>query len=136
MTNDRERFTLGSDAEWIRRLREENERLRAELTRREREAEEQQRRHRRQERRIDGLERQNERQKLEIDHLKQQLATARRAGFRQAAPFAKNRPQGRGGRPGRRAAADYGQKARRRRPTRVDETFAAPVPEDVLGALR
>ncbi len=128
MTNDRERFTPGSDAEWIRRLREENERLRSELTRREREAEEQQRQHRRQERRIDGLERQNERQKREIDHLKQQLATARRAGFRQAAPFAKNRPQGRGGRPGRRAGTDYGQKARRRRPTRVDETFAAPVP--------
>ena len=97
MTNDRERFTSGSDAEWIRRLREENERLRAELTRREREAEDPatttqapgapDRR--------PGT--QNERQKREIDHLKQQLAAARRAGFRQAAPFAKNRPKGRGG---------------------------------------
>ena len=57
----------------------------------------------RQKRQIDGLRRQDERQKREIEDLKRQLATARRAGFRQAAPFAKNRPQGRGRRPGRRA---------------------------------
>ena len=38
---------------------------------------------------------------------------ARRAGFRQAAPFAKDCPQGRGRRP---------------IPARVDETYAAPLP--------
>ena len=50
----------------------------------------------------DGLQRQNERLRRENEHLRQQLATERRAGRRQAAPFAKKRPQGRGGRPGRR----------------------------------
>ena len=39
-----------------------------------------------------------------------------------------DRPQGRGGRPGPRAGADYGTHGRRRLPTRVDETHAAPVP--------
>ena len=53
---------------------------------------------------------------------------ARRAGKRPAAPFAKDRRQGRGGRPGRRAGTDYGMHGCRRRPTRVDETHAAPVP--------
>ncbi len=62
------------------------------------------------------------------EHLEKQLDAARRAGKRQASPFAKDRPQGRGGRPGRRAGADYGTHGRRRRPTRVDETHAAPVP--------
>ena len=53
---------------------------------------------------------------------------ARRAGRRQAAPFAKDRPQGRGRRPGRRAGAAYGRQGCRPRPARVDETHAAPVP--------
>ena len=66
--------------------------------------------------------------KRHSEHLEKQLAAARRAGKRQAAPFAKDRPQGRGGRPGRRAGADYGTHGCRRRPTRVDETHAAPVP--------
>ena len=72
-------------------------------------------------RRIERLERENE-------HLKQQLATERRAGRRQAAPFAKKRPQGRGGRPGRRPGARYGRHGRRPCPARVDETLAAPAP--------
>ena len=66
--------------------------------------------------------------KRHSEHLEKQLDAARRAGKRQAAPFAKDRPQGRGGRPGRRAGADYGTHGCRRRPTRVDETHAAPVP--------
>ena len=49
-----------------------------------------------------GLQRQIERLERENEHLKQQLGAERRAGRRQAAPFAKKRPQGRGGRPGRR----------------------------------
>jgi transposase len=65
------------------------------------------------ERERDRLKRQNER-------LKQLLDFARRAGCRQAAPFAKDRPQGRGGHPGRRA--------RRPQPRRVDETYTAPLP--------
>ena len=109
-------------------LQAEVERLRAELTRRERDTKNQQRENGRQQRQIDGLQRQNERQKREIEHLRRQLAAARRAGFRQAAPFAKNRPQGRGRGPGRRAGARYGRQASRTRPERVDETLEAAVP--------
>ena len=90
-------------------LQAEVERLRTELTRRERDTKNQQRENGRQQRQIDGLQgqierqkREIERQKREIEQLRGQLAAARRAGFRQAAPFAKDRPQGRGRRPGRR----------------------------------
>ena len=38
--------------------------------------------------------------KRRSEHLEKELEAARRAGRRQAAPFAKDRPQGRGGRPG------------------------------------
>ena len=74
------------------------------------------------------VNRDRDRWKRHSERLQQQLDTARRAGFRQAAPFAKDRPQGRGGRPGRRAGARYGRQACRRRPAQVDETHAAPVP--------
>ena len=76
-------------------------------------------------RRNHGLQRQIERLERENDHLKQQLGAERRAGRRQAAPFAKKRPQGRGGRPGRRPGARYGRQGRRPCPARVDETIAA-----------
>ncbi len=66
--------------------------------------------------------------KRRSEHLEKELEAARRAGKRQAAPFAKDRPQGRGGRPGRRAGKDYGKHGCRREPTRIDETHAAPVP--------
>ena len=79
-------------------------------------------------RRNERLRRENDRLKRKIDHLEKQLATARRAGFRQAAPFAKDRPQGRGGRPGRRAGAAYGRQACRPRPAQVDEHYAASAP--------
>ena len=62
------------------------------------------------------------------EHLEKELEAARRAGRRQAAPFAKDRPRGRGGRPGRRSGAAYGKHGRRRLPTRVDQTHAAPLP--------
>ncbi len=74
------------------------------------------------------VNRDRDRWKRHSERLQQQLDTARRAGFRQAAPFAKDRPQGRGGRPGRRAGARYGRQACRRRPAQEDETHAAPVP--------
>ena len=61
--------------------------------------------------------------KRRSEHLKNELEAARRAGRRQAAPFAKDRPQGSGRRPGRRAGAEYGKHGCRRPPTRVDETL-------------
>ena len=66
--------------------------------------------------------------KRRSEHLEKELAAARRAGRRQAAPFAKDRQQGSGRRPGRRAGAEYGKQGCRQAPTRVDETIAAPVP--------
>jgi hypothetical protein len=98
----------------IRRQQDEIARLREEVAR-----VEQQRREAERDR--DRLKRQNER-------LKQQLDAARRAGFRQAAPFAKDRPQGHGGQPGRRTGAAYGRRARRPIPSRVDETYTASIP--------
>ena len=73
--------------------------------------------------------RDRDRWKRRSEHLEKQLDAARRAGRRQAAPFAKDRRQGRGGRPGRRPGAGYGRQGRRRRPPRVDETHAARVPK-------
>ena len=84
-------------------------------------------------------ERDRDRLKRQNEHLKQQLDAARRAGFRQAAPFAKDRPQGRGGHPGRRAGAAYGCHARRPKPPAVDETYTAALPltcPDCGGALQ
>ena len=73
--------------------------------------------------------RDRDRWKRRSEHLEKQLDAARRAGRRQAAPFAKDRRQGRGERPGRRPGAGYGRQGRRRRPPRVDETHAARVPK-------
>ena len=112
----------------IAELSTDLERLRGELTRRERDAESLQREKSRLQRKNSRLQRENDRLKQQIEDLKQQLDEARRAGRRQAAPFAKDRPQGRGRRPGRRAGAEYGRHGCRPRPARVDETHAAPVP--------
>ncbi len=86
-------------------------------------------------RRIERLERdkaklieERDRWKRRSEHLEKELEAARRAGRRQAAPFAKDRPQGSGRRPGRRAGAEYGKHGCRRPPTRVDETYSAPAP--------
>ena len=75
-----------------------------------------------------GVERDRDRWKRRSERLKKQLDAARRAGFRQAAPFAKDRAQGRGGRPGRRPGAEYGRQACRRPPARVDQTHRAAAP--------
>ena len=120
MVNRKPSSSSDDPDELIRRQRNDIARLRAELRRRERAGKSQQRQIDSLQREIDGLRREN-------DHLKQQLAAERRAGRRQAAPFAKDRPQGRGGRPGRRAGAKYGRHGCRPRPAQVDETHAAPV---------
>ena len=99
----------------------EVERIQRKLTRRERDV-------KRLQRKSDRLQRENDRLKERVERLKRQLDEARRAGRRQAAPFAKDRPQGSGGRPGRKTGAKYGRHGCRPRPTRIDETHAAPVP--------
>jgi len=79
------------------------------------------------ERERDRLRRENERLRQQVDQLKRQLAEARRAGYRQAAPFAKpltRQPK----RPGRKPGAGYGPKAHRRIPRVINDTYDAPLP--------
>ena len=102
--------------------RERAERAERERDRLQRERDQLQREH-------EQLQRERERLRREVEWLKRQLDDARRAAHRQAAPFAKElaaHPR----RPGRKAGAQYGRKARRRRPRRIDERYDAPLPSD------
>lgn len=101
---DRTRDELELENERLRRRNEELERATREL-----------------ERERDRLRHQNER-------LKKQLDAARRAGFRQAAPFSRGAPKPKPAKPGRKSGSRYGRKARRRKPTRIDEQHEAPLP--------
>ena len=71
-----------------------------------------------------------ERQRLRRDNdkLKDELDAARRAVYRQAAPFARDTPVASPRRAGRKAGAAYGRRAHRPVPSRVDETYDAPLP--------
>jgi transposase len=71
-----------------------------------------------------------ERQRLrrENDKLKEELEAARRAVYRQGAPFSRGTRVATPKRPGRKAGAAYGVRAHRQRPTHVDETYAVPLP--------
>lgn len=109
----------------IARQRRENEQLREDRDRLRRET--------------DDLRRERERLRREIERLSAALEAARRAGFRQAAPFAKGQRQGTGRPPGRRPGVGYGRQGRRRIPTTITETHEAPLPTacpDCGGALR
>ena len=111
--------------------REPAERLRRNLERVERERE-------RLEREVTRLHKRNRRLEDENARLKRELDAARRAGCRQAAPFAKPL-SGAPKRPGRRAGAAYGVASRRRAPVRVDERHHVPLPPacpDWGGVLR
>jgi transposase len=71
-----------------------------------------------------------ERQRLrrENEKLKEELDAARRAVYRQAAPFGRGTRVMHPRRPGRKPGAAYGQRAHRHPPTHVDETYEAPLP--------
>jgi transposase len=91
----------------IEELRRENEQLREDLRRSEAE---------------------RQRLRRENDKLKDELEAARRAVYRQAAPFSRNAPKAAPRRPGRKRGAAYGRRGHRRRPSHVDETHTAPLP--------
>jgi len=74
------------------------------------------------------VERARDRLQRRHDRLQDQLAAARRAGVRQAAPCANARRQGTRRPPGRRADRTYGRRAHRPRPPQIDEQYEAPVP--------
>ncbi len=77
---------------------------------------------------LDRTTRERDRWKRRSEDLRKQLDEARRAGKRQAAPFAKDRPQGSGKPPGRRSGTEYGRQGSRRRPPKADEAHRAPAP--------
>lgn len=74
------------------------------------------------------LERERDRLRRENERLRKELEAARRAGFRQAAPFSKGAPTPHPRRPGRRAGPAYGRQGRRRVPPVIDEPYDVPVP--------
>ncbi|MCA1681068.1 MAG: IS66 family transposase, partial [Actinobacteria bacterium] len=71
----------------------------------------------------------NERLLAENARLRGQLEQARRAGKRQAAPFSKGEPKKDPATPGRKSGEDYGTKAHRPVPDRVDEEIGVPLPD-------
>lgn len=63
-----------------------------------------------------------------IAELEKLLEELRRRGKRQAAPFSKGEPKSAPQRPGRKPAEDYGKRAARSRPTKVDEKIEVGCP--------
>ena len=78
---------------------------------------------------IEKLTKENERLQAEIERLRKQLEEALRSLKRQAAPFSKGKPKAKPNRPGRKGGSDYGQRAFRAVPDRVDEQIAVPLPK-------
>jgi transposase len=77
---------------------------------------------------IEKLSKENERLQAEIERLRKQLEEALRSLKRQAAPFSKGKPKAKPKRPGRKGGSDYGQRAFRRIPDRVDEEISVRLP--------
>jgi transposase len=99
-----------------------------ELERQQQEIERLERARRDVERQRDRLRRERDRLRERVDRLEDELDAARRAGFRQAAPFSKGAPRAAPRRPGRKPGSAYGRKAHRAIPARVHEHHEAPLP--------
>lgn len=89
--------------------------------------------------RLERLEKENKslREKLdkalaEIERLRKELEEALRSLKRQAAPFSKGEPKPNPKPPGRKSGAEYGQRASRPIPARVDEQISVPLPKNCL----
>lgn len=79
--------------------------------------------------RVKALEAKVERLERRVAELTAALEDARRAGKRPCAPFSKGEPKADPKRPGRKPGKDYGRRAYRPRPRRIDEDYDVPVPE-------
>jgi transposase len=79
--------------------------------------------------RVAELEARNARLEGRIAQLETMLAAAARAGKRQAAPFSKGPPKADPKPPGRKGGKDYGTRAFRAVPPRIDQVLEAPLPE-------
>ncbi len=64
-----------------------------------------------------------------LKQLEEHMEALSRAAKRQAAPFSRGLPKVDPQRPGRKAGADYGTKAFRTVPEKIDEVYDAPLPE-------
>ena len=67
--------------------------------------------------------------RAQVEQLTRLLDEQRRAGKRQAAPFAKRPPKAQAKKPGRKPGKDYGTKAHRAPPQHIDEVHEAPLPD-------
>jgi transposase len=78
----------------------------------------------------DRLRQENQRLQQELEQARADLDAARRAGKRQAAPFAKGPPKAHPKRPGRKPGPAHGRHGHRPAPPpdRIDETLDAPLP--------
>lgn len=106
----------------------ELERLRREIDQSRKESERLRQDNARLERERERLERDRERLRREIERLTKALEAARRAGKRQAAPFAKGTPTPHPKPPGRRVGRQHGRHGHRQPPRQVDETIDVPLP--------
>jgi transposase len=75
------------------------------------------------------IQRENADLRAQVEQLTRLLDEQRRAGKRQAAPFAKGPPKPAPKKPGRKPGKDYGPKAHRQPPEQIDETHEAPLPD-------
>jgi transposase len=86
---------------------------------------------------VDSLRRDNESLQRRLDkilaeneRLRKELEEALRSLKRQAAPFSKGNPKSDPKRPGRKPGKDYGERAGRPLPPRVDQQIAVPLPNN------
>src|SRR5436309_8347723 len=77
----------------------------------------------------DATQRRLDKAHAEIERLRKALEEALRSLKRQAAPFSKGQPKANPKRPGRKSGSDYGARACRQIPDRVDETIPVPLPK-------
>lgn len=82
---------------------------------------------------LERVERERERLRRENERLRKDLDAARRAGFRQAAPFSKGAPGSHPRRAGRKPGRAYGRQGRRAVPPVIDETYEVPLPRTCPG---
>src|SRR6266446_3198768 len=68
--------------------------------------------------------------RAQVERLTRLLDEQRRAGKRQAAPFAKGPPKKEPKKPGRKPGGQYGTQANRPPPEQIDEVHEAPLPDN------
>src|SRR5438552_18897387 len=79
-----------------------------------------------------SLREQLKKAQAETERLRKLLVVGLRSLKRQAAPFSKGEPKSNPNRPGRMSGSDYGQRAFRAVPKRVNEEIAVPRPKQNL----